>query len=454
MGSHRSPCRPCSMERIRQGFKLSEKMRRKGIICLFLIFSLVIITSCKRGPQAPEEKKPVRVEVIPVVQGPVAQVIEFTGGIEADTEIKVFPKISATINHVKADIGDHVNKGEVIAVLESEEMRSQLAQAEAALEVMRAKWAQMQIGARPEEIAQAENMVKKAEANLKEAESNYKRMKDIFAKGTISEHQFESAELAYTVAVADLNSARERLSMLKSGATKEDRDALKAQIRQAEATVDLAKIRLSYTRITSPLNGIVSERSYEPGDLATPAMPLFTIVQMDRVQVMISFTGNQFRYMRPGTPATVQVAAYPGVVFEGTIDKVSPTMNPQTRLFNAEIGIANEKHLLRPGMFATVTFSIDPRPDALLVPKEAILYLDKTVKETGTGAGNGGQIPHVFVLEGDTVHLREVSTGYASDGLIEIRDGAAKGDMVVTLGLHQLKEGDKVEIAHKGGNPQ
>jgi HlyD family secretion protein len=452
MGSYHPLYRPCSPGKIQKGSIGFEKIGLKAAIFLLVVFSLLSTTSCKKKPEAPKEKKPVLVEVTPVEQAPIADVIQFTGSIEADAEIKVFPKISAAINQMKADIGDPVKKGEVIAVLESEELVSQLAQTEAALEVVRAQWAQMETGARPEEIAQAEDLVTKAEANLKEAESNYRRMKDIFHKGTIAEREFESAELAYTVATADLSSARERLRMLKAGATKEDRDALKAQIRQAEAAEDLAKIRLAYARITSPLEGIVSERFYDPGDLATPGMPLFTIVQMDHVKVMVSFTGNQFEYMKPGTPARVRVAAYSDRVFEGTIDKVSPTLNPQTRLFSAEIGIENEKHLLRPGMFANVTFSIDPHPDALLVPKEAVLYRDNEVQGPGTGEGKNGQRCYLFVIEGDTVKLCEVSTGYESDGKMEIREGVKKDEKVVTRGLHRLKEGDKVEIVNPGGD--
>ena len=179
-----------------------------------------------------------------------------------------------------------------------------------------------------------------------------------------------------------------------------------------------------------------------------PTMPLLTIVQMDRVKVMISFPENRFRYMKPGTPAQIRVAGYSEEAFEGNIDKVSPTLNPQTRLFSAEIGIRNEKHLLRPGMFATVTFSIDPRPDALLVPKEAILYRETEGKDKGTLGEKDNRSRYLFIVEGESVSLREVSTGYESDDSIEIREGVKKGEKVVTRGIHQLKEGDKVKIVN------
>ncbi|GAG51872.1 unnamed protein product, partial [marine sediment metagenome] len=237
----------------------------------------------------------------------------------------------------KVDLGDLTKKDDVIALLESGELRAQLAQAEAGLEVMRAKWAQMEVGARSEEIAQAEDLVAKARANLKDAENNYKRMKVLLDRGIIARSRFESAELAHSVAKADLNSVKKRLDILIKGATKEDRQALQAQVSQANAALDLAGIRLSYTRITSPINGIISQRFFDPGDLAVHTTPLVTIVQMDTVKVIIYFPENQIRYMVPGIQAQVTVASYPDKVFYGRIDKVSPTLNPETRMFSAEI---------------------------------------------------------------------------------------------------------------------
>ncbi len=417
---------------------------------LLLLFSL-LLPACKKKQEVSEEKRPVLVEVAPVRQGEIARIVKFTGSIEADAQVQVFPKVTATINMMRVDLGDKVKKGDVIALLESEELRAQLSQAKAALEVMRANWAQMEKGARPEEIAQAEDLVKKATASLREAESNYKRMKDIYDKGGIPEKQFESAEIAHTVAKADLNSARERLNMLRAGATQEDREALKAQIRQAEATVALARIRLSYAQITAPFDGIISERFFEPGDLATPARPLFTVVRMDSVKLVISFQGDLIRRITAGSSARVHVDAYSGEEFSGKIDQVSPTLNPETRMFSAEIRIDNADHRLRPGMFATAIFEIDPHPNALLVPKETVLYRQEDISGTGSGNAETSQHNYVFVIENETARIREVDLGHESGDTVEIIKGVSQGELVVTRGLHQLKDGDKVSIVNQGG---
>lgn len=419
-------------------------MRRPFLI--LLIFSIALLASCERKHNEPAAKNSILVEVAPVKQEDISKEIKFTGSIEANTQVKVFPKTSAIIEELKVDSGDRIKKDDLIAVLESDELRAQVAQAEAALEVMEARWDQMNVGARSEEIAQAEDLVSKARANLNNAEHNYQRMKALFERGTVAKRQFESAELEYTVAKADLNSAQERLDMLREGATKEDRQALQAQVNQAKAALDLATIRLSYTRIASPINGTVSERFFDPGDLAVPTKTLVTIVQMDTVKVIVYFPENQIRFMVPALQARLTVAAYPDQVFSGTIDKVSPTLNPATRMFSSEIRVLNEKRLLRPGMFATVTLSVDLHPNALLVPKEAVLYREQYLENSTNSETKISQLNYVFVVDEGKAHMRKVSLGHESGRMVEVCEGVNKGDQVVIRGLHQIADGDKVTV--------
>jgi RND family efflux transporter MFP subunit len=429
-----------------------KKTRGEGNIVrntffVLLAFSIPFcVASCEKERGQSPAKNPVIVEVAPVKRGTMAKEIKLTGSIEANTTVQIYPKITAQIEEMRVDSGDTIKKGEVIVLLESDELQAQLAQDEAALETMQAKWAQMEAGTRPEELSQTEDLVAKAEANLKDAENNYQRMKALFRQGTIAKRQFETAELAYTVAKADLNSAQERLEMLREGATKEDREALKAQVSQAKAALDLAGIKLSYARIISPIDGTISERFLDPGNLAVPTKALVTIVQMDTVKVIVYFPENQLRYMERGIQAQITVAAYPSQVFHGRIDKVSPTLNPETRMFSAQITVLNERRLLRPGMFTAVTLSVDPHPDTLLVPKEAVLYREEYLEQTGVGKGKVRRNNYLFVVENGRAHMRHIVLGHESDTAVEVSEGLEQGDQIVVRGLHQLNDGDIVKV--------
>jgi RND family efflux transporter MFP subunit len=430
---------------------LTKEIFVKRVLVILLVLCMSFLVSCKKRQKETAAEKPILVEVTAVTQGDVWTEIRLTGSVEANTEIKVYPKISATIQEMRVSLGDTVKKDGLIAVLESDDLRAQVAQAQAALEVMQAKWAQMNVGARSEEIAQAEDLVAKAKANLKNTEHNYQRMKVLFEGGTVAKRQFESAELEYTVAKADLNSAQERLDMLLEGATKEDRQALQAQVNQARAALDLAKIRLSYSRITSPIDGTISERTLDAGDLAVPSKNLVTIVQMDTVKITVYVPENQIRFMRPGLEAQFTVAAYPEQVFHGTIDTVSPTLNPTTRMFSVEIKVINEDRLLRPGMFAEVSLAVDPHPNAVLVPKEAVLHSEQYIEESANSETGISQVNRVFVVEDATAHMRTVTLGHESDTMVEVLDGVTAGEQVVIRGVNQLNDGDRVTVVKGEG---
>jgi RND family efflux transporter MFP subunit len=436
-----------------EGFqtRVARETTMRTVIVLSIASLILILAACEKKKNEPIRKKLVLVEAVEVRQGKIANETKFTGDIEASAEINIFPKISAKIEAMKVDVEDSIKKDDVIAILESDELRAQWSQAKAALQVMQAKWSQIEVGARPEEIAQAEDLVAKARANLKDAEHNYKRMKALSNRKTITERQLESAELALIVAKADLNSARKRLDMLRKGATKEDREALSAQVNQAKAALDLTKIRMSYARIVSPIDGIISARFFDPGDLALPARPLVTIVQMDSVKVIVHFPENQFRHIVRGIEAQLMVASYPGKIFYGKIDQVSPTLNPATRMFSAEIKVMNEERLLRPGMFATVTIAIDLHSDALLVPKDAVLFREKYVENQETGEDGLRQIHYVYTVEDGKAHMRQVSLGHVSGNVVEINEGVKLGGLVVVRGQHQLNDGEIVKVVKVRG---
>lgn len=424
----------------------------RKVIGILLAFCMVILVSCEKKRNETTAARAVLVEVVPVRQGIIAKELKFTGNIEAKTEVQVYPKITAKIEEIKVDSGDSIKRGDVIALLESDELRAQLAQTEAALAVVQAKWSQIEVGAREEELAQAEDLVAKARANLKDAENNYGRMKALYHRGTIAIRQFEAAELTYTVAKAELNSAVERLEMLREGATREERQALQAQVNQAKATLDLARIRLSYARITSPIDGTISERFLDPGNLAVPARPLVTIVQMDTVKVVVYFPEDLIRYMAPGIGAQLTVAAYPDKLFSGRIDKVSPTLNPKTRMFDAEIEVLNKGGLLRPGMFTRVSLFVDPHPDALLVPKEAVLYREEYSGNAGSSKGKVHRSHYLFVADQGRARMRTIVLGHESGTAVEVCQGLKAGERVVIRGMHQLKDGDRVTVIEPEGN--
>jgi len=424
----------------------------KRTIAILLALWVAALISCEREQQETAEEKAVPVEVASVRQGVIAKQIKFTGSIEATTEVQVYSKITAKIEEMQVDAGDSVNKGDVIVRLESDDLEAQVAQAKAALDVTQARWRQVEVGTREEEIAQAQDLVAKAKAQVRDAKNNYQRMKALYRQGSVAKRQFETAELSYTVAKAELNSATERLEMLREGATREERQALRAQVNQAQAALELSRIRLSYARVTSPITGTVSERFLDPGNLAVPGKALFRIVQMDTVKVLVYFPENLIEYMAPGVDAQLTVAAYPDKIFQGKIAKLSPTLDPETRMFSAEITVPNKQGLLRAGMFTRVRFSVDSHPNALLVPKEAVLYREAYLGNTASTSGQVSKKHYLFIAHQGRARMQTVVLGHESGGTVEIAEGLKPDDRIVIRGMHQLKDGAKIKVMMREGS--
>lgn len=219
--------------------------------------------------------------------------------------------------------------------------------------------------------------------------------------------------------------------LLKIGAgTQQTVDQLKAQL---DATRTQYNNLMENTILRSPINGIVTARNYDPGDM-TGNLPILTVGQLSpNVKVMINVSENDMSIIRTGMPVSIVFDAYGDEVFSGKIQRIYPTVDTATRTFEVEIQIANPKERIKPGMFARVTVDLGTQPN-VVVPDRAI------VKQTGSGN------KYVYVLHGDKVSYNRVELGQRVGTSYELISGVADGDTVVISGQSRLVDDAKVEV--------
>ncbi|GAJ03964.1 unnamed protein product, partial [marine sediment metagenome] len=157
--------------------------------------------------------------------------------------------------------GEEINKGDILIVLDDEQIKIQVAQAQATLDSIQASYDKIKSGARPQEIKQAESAVLQAKINRDSAEENYLRMQKLFSEKAISEQQYEQAKNQYEIADVQYQSARESYELVLEGAAEEDIKSVEAQVRQTKAALDMAKYQLKNTQITAPISGKVTSIS-------------------------------------------------------------------------------------------------------------------------------------------------------------------------------------------------
>jgi HlyD family secretion protein len=393
----------------------------------------------KAGPPAAgNRQRQIPVETVLLHQGTVERRLHLTGNIVAEATVDVFSKVSGILEKMEVDQGDRVKADQVVAMVEREEKEAELQEERAAVDVLRAKWAQIETGARPEEIAQAEQLVRQTKASWETSLDNYRRLKNLKDRDFISQQGLDEAALKVTVSAAEHRSATEKLTLLKKGARQEDRDALLAQMQEAEAAVRLAEIHLKNTTIRAPVSGIISKRYMDLGALVGTSTPILRIVAMDRVKVIVQVVESELAQLSSGAAADIRVDAYEDEVFKGTVARVSPTVDSESRTADVEIRADNREHRLKPGMFARVNLVVQRRNGVLVLSKDSLL------KESGP--------PRVFVHDSAKASLRKVTLGLEGERYIEVLGGLQEGDEIIVAGHYELRDGMPVKVIRRHEN--
>jgi multidrug efflux pump subunit AcrA (membrane-fusion protein) len=391
------------------------------------------------SPTAQNRKQQIPVETVSLHRGSIDRRLHLTGTIISEAMVDVLSKVSGILEKIQVEQGDRIKADQVVAMVEREEKEAQLQEVQAALDVLRARWAQVETGARPEEITQSEQLVRQTKASWETSLDNYMRLKSLKERDFISQQRLDEAMLQVTLSEAEYRSAKEKLTLLRKGARQEDRDALLAQIRQAEAALRLAQIHLKNTTIRAPISGIISKRFLDQGSSVSTTSPIVRIVAMDRVNVLIQVVESELAQIRIGAKAEIYVDAYRKQIFRGGVLRISPTVDPESRMADMEIQVDNKDHRLKPGMFARVNLVVQRRNGVLLLSKDSLIR-----EHSHTS---------VFVHENGRALLREVVLGLEGEKYVEVVSGLQEGEEVIVAGQYELKDMMPVRVIRRQQKP-
>ena len=322
------------------------------------------------------------VEVATIEPQVLAQTVRVTGSLEPQRQTQLGSQVSGRVVAVMARAGDAVKEGDVLLQIDTESLLIQLNQQTSTADATRAQ--------------------------LALAESQLLRATDLTERGL---------------------SASSNLEQAQSSA-----NALRANLAALEAQVEGARIALQNATVKSPMDGIISERSVQPGQTVQQGATLFTIVDLDQLYLNGAAPVGASAQIAKGQAVSIAVEGFPDRTFDGTVDRVNPIALSGTRTIPVYIMLSNEGGLLRGGMFATGQIVVAEQPDGIAVPAVAI-------REDAEGY-------YVLKLADGTVERQAVEQGPTWNGgrLVEITAGLVPGDLVVTAPLTQLQPGDKFEM--------
>jgi HlyD family secretion protein len=262
--------------------------------------------------------------------------------------------------------GERVEQGQLVAELDPVRFEAAVAQARATAEAQREVLARLQSGSRPEEIAEARARVRAAEAVLKDSELNFKRTQSLARTQYVSKEKLDNAEAALKSARADLDALKQELILAVKGPRKEDIAAARAQVMADEAALRLAERELADTKLYAPARGVIQDRILEPGDMAFPQTPVYTLALTDPIWVRAYVSELDMGKIAPGMSATVHTDSFPDKQYPGWVGFISPTAEFTPKqvettelrsklVYQVRVYVCNPQNELRLGMPVTVT---------------------------------------------------------------------------------------------------
>ncbi len=350
---------------------------------------------------------------------------------QVGAKVKVGSRVSGKVEKLFVQVGDVVKKGQVVAIIEHDDLDARLRQAEARVVAAKTRLNNILVTV-PKEISKEEARIREIKAELALAKLEYNRRRSLLSKQFVAREDVDRALKQVKVLKAQLASARQQLLYLKSK-FEEDQKLAKAQIKEAVAALEIAKINRSYATIRAPMSGIVASVSTQEGETVAASLnaPTFiTLIDLKRLQVNDYVDETDIGSVRVGQEAIFTVDTFPDRIFHGKVNAIHPmaTIQESVVYYDAVIEILDDyEELLRPEMTTNVTIIVDVIKDALAIPSEAIVRI--------------GQREMVAVRTGEGIEKREVVTGVIDGDYVEIKKGLKEGEVVVIGALKSKAKG-------------
>jgi RND family efflux transporter MFP subunit len=364
--------------------------------CAVMLIRLLEARTLRKSADATYSAAP-PVDVITAQPASVGQDLVLPGQTAAWYETTIYARVSGYVARWMVDIGDHVKKGQALAIIETPELDAELSAARAQL-----KASEAQVSAR------------QAEAEF--SKTTNERWRDS-PKGVVSDQERESKK-------ADYDSSKARLF------------AADAQVALDKSRVDQFTALAQFKQVVAPFDGTVTERKIDIGNLVTAGSastttPLYRMAQTDPLRVFVDVPqSSAAELMKPGVPAEIRATGSAGGVFTGTIARSAESLNAQARTMRVEVDLPNADHALLPGTYVNVAFKLQPR-GLVAVPAAALIFRPKATQVARVDA-NG------------KIEFQDVTIVRDNGSLVELGSGVKPGDRLVLNISNQIAAGESV----------
>lgn len=364
---------------------------KRTLIILLLLISILAVISCSKEEKTVSTESPQisGIELTEVRPVTIDDIYEVSGTIRARTITTLSSRIMGEVSGIYVIEGDRVRQGQLLLTIDDRDYRERLTQAEAAYQ-------------------EALRALESARQNKKLADITYERYKRLYDEKALTQQELDQIETQKEIAGLEL-------------------ERTEAMVRRAKAGLEEARLMHGYTKVVSPISGIVTEKKVETGNMVMPGTPLFTIEDSENHRLEVYLDERLSGKVRKGMKIPVYIESR-AEALEGRIAEIVPSVDPLTRSFLVKIALNSRKDL-RTGLYGKARF-ITSKKTGILIPEKSIV--------------KRGQLTGIYVVDNNgVISYRIVRTGssYPEKAMVEILSGLNPGERIVTGGIEKVVEG-------------
>ncbi|HEX5082137.1 MAG TPA: efflux RND transporter periplasmic adaptor subunit [Blastocatellia bacterium] len=375
-----------------------------------------------------------------------ATILNATGYIIAAHKIELASKVSGRVAWIGVEKGDKVKQGQTLVRLEDEEFRARVTEAEGQLGMLKAQLSALENGSRPEETARSKADLDQVRADMENARVSLNRTRSMVEQGVMSKQALDDAQARYDAQVARVASYQKTHELVRIGPRREDIDAMRSQVKQAEGSLAFARTQLENTVITAPISGVILERNVERGEFVTTGFVgdrgakgyVVSLADLNDLQAELDIAQNDFAKLGPRQPAFITTDAYPDRKYQGEINEVSPEANRSKATVQVKVKVLKADEYLRPEMNASVAFY---EPEKTGEKGANQTSAAKPLITIPTSALRDGA---VFIVVDGKALRRQVQVSGTSQQGATISNGLIGGEDLIVNPPADLKDGQKV----------
>jgi HlyD family secretion protein len=393
---------------------------------------LVLLSACAKKEEK-EAEAPAPVQVTAVTQNTIRRTVAGDGTLFPLDQANVMPKLAAPVQKFYVNRGDHVKQGQLLAMLENRDLVAAAAESKGGVDQAESNFRATQGATVPESVVKAQTDLDAARESRDAAKKVLDSRQGLFKDGALAGKLVDDAQVAYAQAQGQYRAADEHLKALQSVSKEEQIKGATAQVQTAKSHFDAQEAQVAYSRIVSPIGGMVSDRPLNVGEMANPGSPVISVMDISRVIARINIPEADATAVKVGQSVVVTQGNNSGEI-EGKVKVVSPAADANTTTVQVWVDVPNPGERLKPGTSVHAVIVAEEFKAATVVPAAAIL------------PGEEGGTAVLTVGSDSTVRRKTVKVGVREGNQVQILAGVSPGEEVVVVGGLGLDDKAKVKV--------